>query len=144
MPGGKATTFDNDLLKLIFNGTPIANIADNAASSPLTNFYVSFHNADPGVGGSQTTSETAYTSYARTAVPRTSVGWTVTGNQVVPAANVNAPLCTGGTDTLTFFSVGIAASGTGKILYRGPLSPTISVNSGVTPQLQTGTVITEN
>lgn len=33
----KGNTFENDLLKLIFQGVAIANIADNAASSPLTN-----------------------------------------------------------------------------------------------------------
>src|SRR5262245_35265390 len=57
MAGGKANTFDNDLLKLIFNATPIANIADNAATSPLTNLYLSLHTADPGAGGNQTTNE---------------------------------------------------------------------------------------
>ena len=50
----KGSTFDNDLLKLIFNGTTIANIADNAVSSPLTNLYVSLHTATPAAGGSQT------------------------------------------------------------------------------------------
>ncbi len=44
----KGNTFENDLLKLIFNATAIANIADNAGSSPLTNLYVSLHTADPG------------------------------------------------------------------------------------------------
>jgi hypothetical protein len=33
----KGDTFENDLVKLIFNATAIANIADNASSSPLTN-----------------------------------------------------------------------------------------------------------
>jgi len=37
---GKSTAFANELLKLIFNGTSIANIADNAASSPITNWEV--------------------------------------------------------------------------------------------------------
>lgn len=31
----KGNTFETDLLALIFNGTAIANVADNAASSPL-------------------------------------------------------------------------------------------------------------
>jgi hypothetical protein len=53
---GKGATFDNDLLKLIFNATGIANIADNAASSPLTNLYVSLHTADPTSSGNQTSS----------------------------------------------------------------------------------------
>jgi hypothetical protein len=53
----KGNTFETDSLKLILNGTPIPNIADNAAASPLTNVFVALHTADPGEGGDQTTSE---------------------------------------------------------------------------------------
>jgi len=141
---GKGNTFENDLLALIFNGTAIANIADNAASSPLTNLYVALHSADPGEAGSQTTNEVAYTSYARVAVARTSGGWTVSANSVVPAAAINFPACTGGTATATHFSIGTASSGAGKILYSGALSPTISIATGVTPQLTTSTTVTED
>jgi len=135
-------TFENDLAKLIFQATAIANIADNAASSPLTSLYVSFHTADPGDSGTQTTNETSYTSYARTAVARNSGGWAVSANVVSPVANVDAPQCTGSTATLTHFAVGTASSGTGKILVSGTLTPNISVSSGVTPRLTTSTTIT--
>lgn len=140
----KGDTFENDLLKLVFNATAIANIADNAASSPLTNLYVSLHTADPGDSGNQTTSETAYTSYARVAVARTSGGWTVTNNSVSPVANIDFPACTGGTSTITHFGVGTASSGTGKLLYKGTVTPNISVSTGVTPRLTTSTAITED
>jgi len=135
-------TFENDVAKLIFNATAIANIADNAASAPLTNLYVGFHTADPGEAGDQTTSETTYGSYARVAVARTSGGWTITGNSVSPAANVDAPQATSGTATLTHFTVGTASSGAGKLLVSGTLTPNISVSSGVTPRLSTSTTIT--
>lgn len=140
----KGDTFENDLLKLIFNATAIANMADNAGTSPLTNLYVSLHTADPGEAGSQTTSETSYTSYARVAVARSSSGWTVTANSVSPAATISFPACTGGTATITHFAVGTASSGAGKVLYKGTVSPNISVSSGVTPQLTTSTAITED
>lgn len=140
----KGNTFENDLLKLIFNATAIANIADNASSSPLTNLYASLHTADPGETGNQTTSETAYTSYARVAVARTTGGWTVTNDTVNPVANISFPACTGSTSTITHFAVGTASSSTGKILYSGTVSPNISVSSGVTPILTTSTAITED
>lgn len=140
----KGDTFENDLLKLIFNGTAIANIADNAGTSPLTSLYVSLHTADPGETGSQTTSETAYTGYARVAVARTSGGFTVTGNSVSPAANIDFGACTAGTATITHFAIGTATSGTGKLLYSGTVSPNISVSSGVTPRLTTASTITED
>jgi hypothetical protein len=134
----KGNTFENDLLKLIFNATAIPNMADNAASSPLTNLEVALHTADPGEAGDQTTSEAAYTSYARVAVARTSGGWTVTTNSVSPVATISFPAATGGSETETHFSVGTAHTGTGKILYSGAISPTIAVANGVTPQLTTG------
>ena len=135
-------TFENDLAKLLFQATAIANIADNAASSPLTNLYVSLHTADPGEAGTQTTSECAYTSYARVTVARTSGGWTVTNNSVTPVAAITFPAATGGSETATYFAVGTATSGTGKLLVSGSISPTIAISSGVTPSLTTATAIT--
>lgn len=135
-------TFENDLMKLIFNATAIANIADNAASSPLTNLYLSLHTADVGEAGSQTTNEVAYTSYARVAVARTSGGWTVTGNSVSPVATVGFPAGTGGSGTATHFAVGTASSGAGKVLMKGTISPSIVCGSGITPQLTTATALT--
>jgi hypothetical protein len=140
---GKGATFDNDLLKLIFNATNITGLADNTATSPLTNLYLSLHTADPTSAGNQTSSEATYTSYARVAVARSTAGWTVTGNSVSPAAAISWPACTGGTNTITNFAVGTAATGTGKILYSGTITPNISVASGVTPQMTTASTITE-
>lgn len=140
----KGSTFDNDLLKLIFNATPIANIADDASVSPLTTLYVSLHTSSPTVGGSQTTNEAAYGSYARVGVARTAGGWTVTGSSVSPVANITWPTASGGSEVETFFGVGTAASGAGKLLYFGAISPTIGVSLGVTPQLTTSSTITES
>lgn len=140
----KGDTFENDLLKLIFNATAIANIADNAAASPLTNLFVALHTADPGESGTQATSECAYTSYARVTIARTSGGWTVTTNSVSPVANIDFPACTGGSETATFASVGVAVSGASKILYSGAISPTIVISTGVTPRLTTASTITED
>ncbi len=82
----KSTITCNNLLKLLFNAVAWANVADNAAASPLTNLYVSLHTADPGVGNSQLTNEVAYTNYLRIAIVRTAVGWTVATNTAINAA----------------------------------------------------------
>ena len=87
----KGDTFENDLLRLIFNATAIGNIADNAATSPLTQLFVSLHTADVGEAGSQTTNEVAYTGYARVGVNRNTGGWTVTANSVSPAKRSFSP-----------------------------------------------------
>jgi hypothetical protein len=140
----KGDIFENDLMKLIFNATAIANIADNAATSPLTNLFVSLHTADPGEAGNQTTSEATYTSYARVAVARTSGGWTVTNNSVSPASNISFPAGTGGSGTVTYFAIGTATSGTGKILYKGTVTPNIVTGNGITPVLTTASTVTED
>lgn len=141
----KGNTFENDFLKLIFNATAIANIADNAATSPLTNLYVSLHTADVGEAGDQTTNEATYTSYARVAVARSGSGWTVTANAVENAAAITFPTATGGSNTITHFAVGTAASSTGKVLYKGALSASLPVSSGVTPEFAAGDLdITED
>jgi len=140
----KSNSLENSLLLLLFNATAIANVADNAASAPLTNIYVSLHTADPGEAGSQTTSEATYTSYARVAVARSGSGWTVTANSVSPAANIDFPAATGGTNTITYFGIGTASSGAGVLWYSGTVTPNISVTSGVTPRLTTATAITED
>ncbi|MEY9717848.1 hypothetical protein ABIA22_000338 [Sinorhizobium fredii] len=140
----KSNTFENDLLKLIFNGTPIANIADNAGSSPLTQLQVSLHTADPGEAGSQTTNEATYTGYARVAVVRSTSGWTVTGSSVSPVNPIEFPAATGGLESLTHWAAGTDSSGAGKILYSGQISPSINVSNGVTPRLTTGSMITED
>lgn len=140
----KSNTFENDLLKLIFNATAIANLADNAAGSPLTNLSVALHTADPGEGGDQTTSEATYTSYARVSVARTTGGWTVTNASVSPVANISFPQATGGSNTITHFSVGPTGGGATKIFYSGTVTPNIVVTNGVTPILASSSTITED
>lgn len=141
----KGNTFENDLLKLIFQATAIANLADNAASSPLTNLYVSLHTGDPGEGGDQTTSEADYTGYARVAVARTAGGWTVAANAVENAGAITFGACTAGSNTVTHFAVGTASSGAGKILYSGALDASLAVSAGITPEFAAGDLdITED
>src|SRR5437660_10228120 len=82
----KSDTFEADILKLIFNATAIANLADNAAASPLTNISVALHTADPGETGNMTTSEATYTGYTRVSVARTSGGWTISGTAPTQAS----------------------------------------------------------
>jgi hypothetical protein len=141
---GKGNTYSADFLKLTFQAVAIANIADNAASSPLTNLYWSLHTADPGPTGTATTSEAAYTSYARVAVARTSGGHAITGQSISPVATVVFPAATGGSETETFFGISVASSGASKLLYSAAISPTIVVANGVTPELTTASAVTES
>jgi hypothetical protein len=129
----KSNTFENDVLKLYYHGTPIANIADNAAVSPLTNLYLALHTADPGEAGDQTTNEVTYTGC-----------FNISGNEVTLVADADFPNCTAGPQTATHFSVGVASAGASKILHRGAITPNIAILVGGFPRLKAATKITES
>ena len=144
----KGNTFENDLLQLIFNNVDIADIGDAGGlqnSATAGSLYLALHTADPGEAGNATTSECAYTSYARVAVARSVAGWTVATNTATNAALAQFPECTGGSETITHVSITVASSGTSKILYSGALTASRSVSSGIQPQFAIGAlVVTED
>jgi hypothetical protein len=137
-----ANSTENSLLKLLFNATAIADVAENDASSPLANVRVSLHTSDPGEAGGQSTNETTYGGYVRVSVARTTTGWVVTNNSVSPGATISFAQATSGTATITHFGVGTATSGAGVLWFSGTVTPNISVSAGVTPQLTTASAIT--
>lgn len=138
----KSDAFENSFLKLIFNAVAIADIAEDDTSSPATTLTVALHTADPGEAGDMADSEATYTSYARQTVNRTGAGWVVTGNSVSPAAVIDFAVATGGSETITHFSVGSGVSD--DLMYSGTVTPNIAVVSGVLPRLSTASTITED
>jgi hypothetical protein len=147
----KANSWENSLLLLLFNNTNVANVGDATGlrgSSTAGSLYVSLHTADPGEAGDQTTSECNYTSYARIAVARSGIGFTITANSVSPAADVtfaNPSNSTSLPQTATHFGIGTASSGAGVLLYSGTITPNIVIsNTGVTPIVGSATAITED
>lgn len=137
-----ANATETAVLKLIFQAVAWANYADNAATTPQTNVDVALHTADPGEAGTQSTSETTYTSYARVSVARTTGGWTETTGSISPVANIDFPAGTGGSGTVTFFSTGKTGGGASAILWSGTVTPNIVTGNGVTPRLTTASTIT--
>lgn len=129
------------LLTLLFNNTDWANIGDAAGlqnSATAGSFYVSLHTADPTETGTQTSSEAAYTGYARVAVARSGAGWTVSGNNVSNAAAVTFGACTAGSSSVTHFGIGTDISGTGNLILKGALTATLAVSAGITPSFAIG------
>ena len=137
-----SNTTETAILKLVFQAIAWGNYADNAASSPQTNVDVALHTADPGDTGTQTTSETTYTSYARVSVARTTGGWSESSGTVTPVATIAFPAGTGGSGTVTHFSTGKTGGGASAILWSGTVTPNIVTGNGVTPQLTTSSTIT--
>lgn len=139
----KTNAWENALLLLAFNNTNAANIGDATGlrgSSAAGQLFLSLHSADPGEAGDQSTSEVAYTGYARIGINRASGagGFTVTGNSVSPTTQpIDFGACTAGTATATHLGIGTASSGAGVLLYRAPLSASISISAPNVPRVST-------
>lgn len=139
---GISDVAENNLLDLLFTAVAWANIADNAATAPITNVVWALHTADPADAGTQATSEAAYTGYARVDVARTTGGHTVTANSMSPVANVDFPAGTGGAGTATHFSVGKTNTGATDQWFAGTVTPNIVMGDGITPRLTTASTCT--
>lgn len=144
----KSTTFSNDIIALIFNGTTIASLAVNITGGAATSLYLALHTADPGVGGSQANNETTYTNYDRVGVSRTAAsGWTVAAGVAQNLSLIQFPQCGSVGATLTHVSVGTAAvtGVAGKVLYAGALNSNLAVANLIQPQFSAGALtITES
>lgn len=124
-----------NLILLMFNNVDWAGIARGAAVAG--SFYVTLHTADPS-GGNQTTSESAYTGYARIPVARSGAGFTCSGENVSNAAAVIFAACTGGTETITHWGVGSASSGAGNLFASAPLDASLAVYATIQPRFDIG------
>lgn len=135
----KSTPTCNSLINLLYRATAFANVADNAASGPFTNVYVSLHTGNLTAGtNTQTDNETAYTNYARQAVAR-STGWdAASGGATANAATISFPQCGVTGATLTHCATGTAVSGGGTVWHFGALNSSLVVSSGITPQFAAG------
>lgn len=134
------------LLQLYFQNTNAANIGDATGlrgSTTAGSVFVSLHTADPGEAGTQTTSETAYTGYARLAVARSAAGWTVAGNTASNAAALTFGTCTAlpGAN-ITHFGIGSAASGVGTLDFKGALGAAYTPAVSNAPTAAIGAITT--
>ena len=143
----KSTDTCNKVLNLMYLAAAWANVADNAASAPLTNVYVALHTATlTAATNSQAENEVAYTNYARQAVAR-STGWSAgSGGSTNNAALLQFPQSGATGATLAAVSTGTTVSGATAVWHYGTLnSPiTIGASASITPQfLANALVITE-
>jgi hypothetical protein len=129
------------LLDLLFLNIDWANVGDAGGlqnSAAAGSLYIALHTADPGEAGDQTTSEAAYTGYARVAVARTAGGFSRSGSTISNVATVQFGECTAGSATATHFSIGLLSSGAGQILLSGALSASRAISAGITPLFNPG------
>jgi hypothetical protein len=122
----KTEAFAGALLDLYFTNvdTGFDNLGDATGIVKSTadgSLYLSLHTAYPGEAGVQNTSESAYTSYARKAVARTTASWTRTGETVVNDNSEAFPAATGGPETVYFVGIGRQSAGATELDYIAPM-----------------------
>ena len=128
--------FELDLLDLIFTNVDAPNIGDAGGlqnSAAAGSLQISLHTAAlSDVTTDSTTSEAAYTSYAREVVGRTTSDWTVASGAVDNDNELAFVTATGGTEDETYFGLTLMATGDYLQIW-GALDATLSVSSGITP-----------
>jgi hypothetical protein len=143
----KSTDACNRILNIMYSATAWPNVADNAASSPLTNVQVGLHTALlTAATNSQAENEVAYTNYARVARARSTGFTAASGGSISNAALLQFPQSGATGATLHTVSTGTTASGATPVWHYGALnSPiTIGASASITPQfLANALVITE-
>jgi len=134
----KSTTSCNNILALIYNATAWANIADNAAASPITNIYMALATASYSAASNAGSNETVYTNYVRQAVARSVAGWTApSGGSTSNAAAIEYPQC--GVTGATITSACTAkATGASDIFHYGDLNSPIAVSNQIQPRFPIG------
>lgn len=134
--------FETSLLGLIFTNVDAANVGDATGlrgSSTAGVLWLSLHTATPTETGDQTSSEATYTDYARQDEARSTAAWTVTGNTVDNDNQIDFPVASGGSSTVTYVGVGSASSGAGNLfLYAAKSGGGLAVTSGVQPYIAVG------
>lgn len=130
----KSTTTANDTLDALLRAV------DPTWRSGATR-YIALHTANPGVAGTQTTSEATYTSYARVAVTASTGFSAAASASTANTGLIQFPQCTGGTNTITYVSIGTASSGAGQIIYSGALTSSLAVANLIQPQFSIGALV---
>lgn len=140
----KSTATCNDIVALYYNATPIANIADNAASSPITTITVALTTASGAVADTMATSLATYTNYANQTTARSTSGWTApSAGATSNAAAIEFPQCGVTGNTITSAKTG-KGTGAVNVFHYGDLNASIAVSNQIQPRFPIGAVtITE-
>lgn len=143
-----SNAFEAAILDLVFLNINAANIGDASGLRSSTTagvFYISLHTADPGETGTQATSETAYTGYARVAVARSGAGFTRSVSTISNTAETAFGNCTAAPGAaLTHFGIGSDLSGAGNLFLSGPLGASYQPAIGNFPRFAAGALATSS
>jgi len=141
-------SFENAFLKLLFQNLAITGIGDAAgllASAAAGNLYLRLCTSAVAVNDATIGTECAYTGYVAKgiAVVRSAVGWTVTNNQAVNAAELVFGACTAGAETIRYVEIwknNTGATEADRIAWV-QLSADFAVAAGMTPRFEAGAIV---
>lgn len=141
----KATAICNSILGLMYRGVAWANVADNAASSPVTAIPLALHTANLTAStGLQNENEVAYTSYARKSTGRGTTDWAAPSSGSLSNATLQQfPACGATGATASHVSTGIGASGATAVWHFGALNSSLAIALGITPQFNIGALVVQ-
>ncbi len=138
----KGNTARNDAVKWEAHGTAMPTLGST--------LYFHAHTASPGLAGSASTNECAYTGYARVAVSRDSAGLTIcdddgttnaSGRAYKNLAEITFPECTAGSpETIVAISVCDASGGLRRYAVLD-VAEQVVVNPNDTPRIPAGAAI---
>jgi hypothetical protein len=140
----KSTTTCNNYLNLWYRAQAIANIADNAATSPATLVYIALATASYSVSSTLSSNETAYTNYVRQTLGRNTTDWSApSGGAISNNTAVEYPQCGVTGATITSAAAG-KSTGAADIYHYGDLNASIIVSNQIQPRFAIGAItITE-
>ena len=136
-----ADTWAAGLLNLTFLNTAFTGLGDAGGLLPSAtagSIYISLHTADPTAAGNQTSSEATFTNYARVAVARSGSGWSLSSTTMSNVAAITFPTCGVTSNTVTYFGIGTASAGAGKLMYSGQLTTAKTIANGDTASFAIG------
>lgn len=134
--------FENVMALLLFNNTGIANIGDATGlpgSAAAGSTQLSLHSAALAETDTlMTTSELAYTGYARPTQARSGAGWTIAADTASNAALIQFGNMTAG-GPVTAVHLGLGFISTGSVLrLQQDLAADLVINNGINPQFAIG------
>lgn len=140
----KSTAACNNILNLMYRAVAWANVADNAATSPITLIQLALATASYSVSSTLATNETAYTNYTRPTVGRTTSDWDAPSGGAIANTNpIEGTQCGVTGATITSAATGKGA-GAGEVWHYGDLNAPITVSNQIQPRFPAGAVtITE-
>lgn len=119
----------------------LADHLDGRTAFTMPTASVALYTASPGVGGSATTNEVSYTTYARMVCGTggSSIFPAASSGSAAQTATLSFPSITsGGPVTITHVALVDSASGAGNLLIFGQLSSPRTYQNGDTPSFSAG------